>query len=65
MGGLDGTSPHRAAATILFLCLLLVAQAFFLGKELGAAEKLRVHPGYTGHPGRGEKAPAPAPAPAP
>jgi hypothetical protein len=52
--------PHRAAAAILFLCLLLVAQAFLLGRELGAAEALRAHPGYSGLP-RGGLPPPPAP----
>lgn len=40
-------TPQDAAVSILFLCLLLVAQAFFLGKEVGAAGALRAHPGYT------------------
>lgn len=42
--------PRGTVVIILCLCLLLVGQAFFLGKELGAAEKLAAHPGYTGVP---------------
>lgn len=46
-------APQEAAVAILFLCLLLVAQAFFLGREVGASGALRAHPGYTTLPAPG------------
>jgi hypothetical protein len=38
--------PRLTVVLILVLCLLLIIPIYILGVEVGAASKLRTHPGY-------------------
>jgi type II secretory pathway component PulK len=38
--------PRATVALILVLCLVLVVVVYITGVEVGAASKLRAHPGY-------------------